>query len=76
MIAREMKEYCYTEDEMRGFLGGSRGPLCLSTMRRRIYTKSHIPPFIKVAGDYWFPRDLYGDWLRKIRPTFEVHNAG
>lgn len=75
MIANEMKEYCYSEDEMRAFIGGSKGPIAPATMRRRIRNRTNCPPWIKVGPDYWFPKDLYGDWLRELKPTYEVSNA-
>jgi hypothetical protein len=74
-VASELKEYCYSEEEMAAFLGGRRGPLALATLRRRIYTKSNIPPHFKNGDDYWFPRDLYADWLRKRPITWEVKGA-
>lgn len=75
MIAEEMKEYCYSENEMAAILGGSKGALSPSTMRGRIHRKRNIPPSIKVGPDYWFPKDLYADWLRSLRPTFEVKRS-
>lgn len=73
--AAELREYCYDETEMRGFLGGSRGPLEQSTMRGRIYRKKNCPPWIKVGSDYWFPKDLYADWLRQRPASYEVASA-
>lgn len=68
MTPSELREYCYSEEDMAAILGGSDGPLAPSTMRGKIHRRTS-PPYIRVGSDYWFPRDLFADWLRSIRPT-------
>jgi hypothetical protein len=76
MAARELEDYAYTFDQMRKFLAPRAGEeLSPETLRSRIYRRKNIPPFIKEGGEYWFPKDLYADWIRNKPATYEVTNA-
>lgn len=71
MIAEEMKEYCYSFEEMRKIL-----KLSAATLKQRIYKRSNVPPFQKAGDEYWFPKELFADWIRKRPITFEASDAG
>lgn len=73
MIADEMKEYCYSFEEMQKLLADKDGrPMASSTLMRKIHTKDKVPPSISPRrGVYFFPKDLYADWIRKLPVSFE-----
>lgn len=67
----EFRQNYYTEAEVAGLLG-----LELSTMRRRIITRSNCPPFWSPRrGLYWFPKGEFLDWCRSQGLTFEVKSV-
>lgn len=70
VIANEMKDYCYSFDQMAEILG-----ICASTLKQRIYKRRMVPPFQKVDYQYWFPKDLFADWVKKQPLQFEAGNA-
>lgn len=73
----EFKEYCYSLEEMQELLKGADGkPMARATLIRKCHTRSGCPPFIcPRRGVYWFPKDLFADWLRKLKVRYGVKDA-
>ncbi len=70
MIANEMREYCYGFEEMAKIL-----KISPATLKQRIYRRRCVPPFQKEGDEYWFPKELFSDWIRSRPVVFEVGNA-
>lgn len=77
MAADEFHDYCYSFDEMLVLLKDAAGkPMARSTLTRKIHTRTGCPPFVSPRrGVYWFPKDLFADWIRKLPITFEAKDA-
>lgn len=76
-MADEMKEYCYSFAQMQDLLADAQGrPMARATLIRKIHIRSGCPPFVSPRrGVYWFPKDLFADWIRKLPITFGAKDA-
>lgn len=72
-----MSEYCYSIEEMRELLKDGLGrPMARSTLLRKVRQRDGVPPHVSPRrGVFWFPKDLFADWLRKLPATYEVKGA-
>ncbi len=62
---------------MMALLKDSKGrPMARATLLRKIRQRDKVPPHVSPRrGVYWFPKDLYADWIRKLPATYEVSSA-
>lgn len=71
MIGEILKDDFFSLDEMAKVLR-----LKPETLKRRIGAGTEHPPYSKIEGEYFFPRNLFRDWARKRPIVWEVRSVG
>jgi hypothetical protein len=81
MIAKALNDCVYSEEEMADILFSRNARLVTpearkKALRRRIQTRTEIPPCSHYEGEYYFPKEAFREWALKRPLVTEVKRVG